>query len=199
MSDATDEFSEARFTQPTAMCPHPERWTSRDIDSTEHQVAEMVYGLVRGLQPELCLETGTGFGVVAVQIASALKENGHGRLVTIEADPARAEKCRALWELDEPHATVIHGGSLSWLPDVDDVIEFAWFDSYYELRVPEFRHYRRWMRKGTIVCFHDTAPGHGSNGLGSMDIRATITRQLERELRLIHLPTPRGLTIGEVR
>ena len=51
-------MTEARFTSPSELCPHPERWTSRDIEATENEVLELVHGLIRALQPDLVLETG---------------------------------------------------------------------------------------------------------------------------------------------
>jgi len=55
--------TEARYFQPTELCPHPERWHSTDGDSTEIEVSDLAWGLVRTLQPDYCVETGTGHGV----------------------------------------------------------------------------------------------------------------------------------------
>lgn len=201
--------SEARFTTPTEMCPHPERWTSTDGDSTEVEVSELAYGLVRALQPSLCVETGSGFGQTAEQIARALAANGHGMLITIDPDPERAQLttqrlqtipngCRLL-------SSVQQCESLHWAPwppaDEPDAptVDFLWLDSFYELRVAEFLRYRPWMRAGTIACFHDSAPGHGSWRIASgRDLRSEIEHELAGQVRVVHLPTPRGLTIAEV-
>lgn len=190
---------ESRFTASTEHCPHPERWSSTDPDSTEQEVIDLLYGLVRALQPDACLETGTAFGEAAVSISDALYDSGHGHLYTLECDPERVAYARE--RLDRPThcATVIEGASLDWTPPEGIVFGFCYFDSYYPLRVPEFRHFRPFMHKGTIACFHDTAPSHGrASDEPGQDIRSTIATQLQKEIRMIHLPTPRGITIGEV-
>lgn len=188
---------EDRFTTPTPICPHPGYWTSTDGDSTEVEVSDLAYGLVRALQPDFCIETGTGWGQTALRIAQALYENAHGYLVTLEPDAERAEHSRNKLR-NYYRAEVLTLASLDWTPDRP--IDFAWLDSYYELRVPEFNRYRSYMHPGTIVCFHDSAPGHGSHRIESgRDLRSEISYELIEQVRLIHLPTPRGISIAEVR
>jgi len=48
---------------------------------------DLLYGLVRSMKPNLCVEIGSARGRSACSIGMALKENGHGRLVAI--DPHR--------------------------------------------------------------------------------------------------------------
>lgn len=191
-----DPLPESRFIEPTFWCPHPDRWTSTDGDSTEIEVTALIAGLVRGLQPRLVVETGAAFGQTTHAIADALERNGHGQLITFETDSARRD-------LLSPHPLVeVHGSSLD--ADLSDrpPIDVAFLDSFYETRIPEFLHLRQWMRPGTIVAFHDTADGRGSHRIPSGQ---TLRQEIESELitpaylaGAIDLPTPRGLTIGEV-
>lgn len=190
-----DPESEDRFTWSTTLCPNPRYWTSTDGDSTEVEVSVLVGGLVRGLQPDYCVETGAAWGQTTWAIGQALSLNGHGHLVSLEPDQERAEatvnRCQRL------PVTVLVQESLSWEPE--QVIDFAFFDSFYELRVPEFRAYRRFLRSGSIVAFHDSAPEHGAHRIPSgLDLRSEIAAELSEDLRFIHLPTPRGITLGEV-
>lgn len=184
---------ESRFTPSTEACPHPERWHSTDADSTEIEVSQLIAGLVVGLQPELVVETGSAWGQTTKLIGEALRHNGHGELHSIEPDPERVEHTRNL-------CTAKGGGewlpvkvhemkSLDWVPP--GPIDFAFFDSLIELRVPEFEGYLPHMHQGTIVAFHDTADHHG--------LWPHIAG-LERAGKLlpIRLPTPRGLVIAEV-
>ena len=67
-------------------------------------------------------------------------------------------------------------------------IDFAWFDSETNLRVPEFLAYREHMHDRTLVGFHDTSPHHG--------YRPTLDAL---GIALLDLPTPRGVTFGRVR
>jgi predicted O-methyltransferase YrrM len=45
------------------------------------------YALVRALEPEQVIETGTDKGLGSVVLAAALLRNGHGRLTTIDVNP----------------------------------------------------------------------------------------------------------------
>ena len=152
----------------------------------------MVAGLIRGLQPDYVIETGSAWGQTAEAIGKALLRNGRGFLHSIELDTHRVAATRQ--RCDGLPVEVHRMSSLDFSPALDytaqPVIDLAFFDSLLELRVPEFRRFRPWMRVGTIVAFHDTRPGR--------DLRDDIERELSDAIRFIHLPTPRGITIGEV-
>lgn len=178
-------YRESAWTQPRADCPHPERWTSTDPQSTEIEVSELVAGFIRALQPEYVVETGTHVGQTAQIIGLALQANGHGTLDTVESNPERAAlsaaRCRGL-------PVTVHGGSsLDFTPTKP--IDFAWLDSRTELRVDEFERYRPWLHEGSIVGFHDTSPHQGPWGAQVEGLTGT---------RAIRLRTPRGVTFVEV-
>lgn len=179
-------YREDRWTKPREWCPHPEWWTSTDSQSTEIEVSELVGAFVRALQPEYVLETGTAIGQTASAVGYALKENGHGRLDTLETSPARADysrqRCAGL------PVTVHEVESLDFEPWA--TIDFAWLDSRFDLRILEFEYYREFMRPGTFVGFHDTAPHHDDGWGDEIDKIPGI--------RPIRLRTPRGVTFAEV-
>jgi predicted O-methyltransferase YrrM len=178
------------------MCPHPEWWTSTDDHSTEIEVSDLIYGIVRGVQPDFCIETGTAWGQTAERIGQALFVNSHGRLVSLDTDPERVEfsarRCRGL------PVEVLCMSAMEYTPTEE--IGFAFFDSLFNLRVPEFLRYADNMRSGTVVAFHDSAPGHGGGQFPSgRDLLNEIVAELGSVLDLVHFPTPRGITIGVVR
>lgn len=178
-------YRESDWTKPSARCPHPERWSSTDPQSTELEVSELVFAFVRALQPDYVVETGTCIGQTAALIGHALQLNGHGRCDTLEVDPdlvaVSRERCEGL------PVTVHQAPSLTFKPAAH--IGFAWFDSLLELRVPEFHAFRPWMQPGTIVGFHDTAPHFGGFGAAVLALPG---------VRAISLPTPRGVIFAEV-
>lgn len=182
--------SEGRFTLPRPDCPHPERWHSDDADSTEHEVTDLVAAFVRALQPDLVVETGSAWGQTAAAIGRVLDQgvHTHGILHTIEPDETRANATRRRCE-DLP-VVVEQMKSLDWTPP--GPIGFAWFDSLADLRVPEFRKYKPWLPKGSIVGFHDVAPHQGDL------YQQVLTLEDEGMLVLMRLPTPRGVAFGEV-
>jgi predicted O-methyltransferase YrrM len=177
--------NEATWTPASELCPHPEWWTSRDIDATETEVLALVFGLVRGLQPEICIETGTYLGDGTRAIASALEANGHGVVHTFETDPANVDAARA-GLLDLEHRIVFHDHAVEdWEPEGS--IDFAFFDSSFGARVLEYTNLRRFMTPRTVVSFHDTAPHHPLRPmLDGLDVV------------LIDLPTPRGISLGQI-
>lgn len=176
---------ESEWTTPSDRCPHPDRWSAWDAQSTEVEVVELVAAFVRALQPDYVVETGSCLGYASHAIGTALDRNGQGHLDTLETLPKRAaiarERCAGL------PVTVHVEDSMQFTPARQ--IGFAWLDSLTSLRVAEFERFRPWMAPGTIVGFHDTAPHHGPWSLELHRIDGT---------RLVSLPTPRGVTFLEI-
>ena len=179
---------ESRFTAARPDCPNPEHWTSDDEDSTEHQVTGLVAALVAALQPELVLETGTAFGQTAEAIGRALAGNGHGRLVTLETDPARAELSRT--RCDGLPVEVLATPSLDYVPNAQ--VDLAWFDSLTHLRHLEYVRFRPYLSGRAVVGFHDTGPQH--------QVRGHLERLVHDGLLCapMFLPTPRGVCFARV-
>lgn len=177
-------YRESAWTRPRDDCPHPERWSSTDSDSTEIEVSELVSTFVRALQPDRVVETGTCFGQTSWMIGLALKANGQGHLDTIEIDEERVAIARE--RCDGLPVTVHAMSSLEFTPS--GPVGFAWFDSLFQLRIPEFERLRPHLTEGAIVGFHDTAPHHGWG------------HQVENlpGTQAIRLRTPRGVTFLQV-
>lgn len=183
---AEDE-RESRFTRARDFCPRPHLWHSADADSTEYEVLELVAAFVRALQPEIVVETGAAFGFGSRAIGQALKANGHGALYSLEIDPERVRIAQAR-SAGLP-VQIVPQHSLQWMPP--GLVQFAFFDSFPELRCSEFVRYRACMERGTVVAFHDAAPHHAV----WKDIQ-----QLEADglVKAIRLRTPRGIAFAEV-
>lgn len=185
--------SEADFTAPHAACGHPERWHAPDPESTEAEVSELIGALIRAVQPDLVVETGAAYGHTTAVIGQALALNGHGVCWSLEVDTERAavaaERCAQFEQV-----RIVLGSSLEWTPP--GLIDFAFFDSAYETRAPEFLRFRRYMSPGAIVAFHDTTSalrGH------YYDVREEVAiLEAAGALRAVYLPTPRGIAICEV-
>lgn len=181
-------------------CDHPEWWHATDGDSTEVEVSDLAWGLVRALQPRVCVETGSGWGQTTMAIARALKANEHGWLYTLEIDERRVDHVSEL-TADYP-VSVVAMPSLDWAPTDSQrgQIDFAWLDSICGYRVPEFEMLEAWLSPQAVVCFHDTRPGHCTWGISSgRDLRSEIEAVLGDRLTIMHLPTPRGVTVAQRR
>lgn len=116
------------------------------------------YALVRALQPEHVVETGTHFGLGSCAIAAALLRNGHGRLTTIDVDP------EAGYLIGDPWVEVVEqrsGSSVELLAGLDDVDIFL-HDSLhtYEYETAELGAVEPRLRAGAVVLSdnaHDSA------------------------------------------
>lgn len=178
---------ESTWTHPRPDCPNPERWSAPDAYATEAEVTELVAAMVRALQPEFCIETGSWIGTTTEAIGRALARNGHGELVSLELDEAKAEQARV--RCDGLPVTVLAQSSMAYTPDRP--VDFAWFDSECDLRPLEFFRYAVAMHDRTVVGFHDTGPQH--------PVRELLA-PLERDgtLSPLYLPTPRGVMFARV-
>ena len=181
-----DALRESRFAPPREHCLHPEWWHSMDTEATEFEVSEAVAGLIRALQPQYVVETGTSSAQTAIAIGAALKRNGHGRLVSLDIVPENVERGRQLC-----HGLPVEvrlQSSLDFVPE--QPIDFAWFDTVQDMRHLEYRRYHAYMHARTIVGFHDTA---------SYQPTRRFVDELEADgiLKAIDLTSSRGFTLGQ--
>lgn len=58
------------------------------------ETGKLLYMLARATGARSIVEFGTSFGISTLHIASALRENGGGRLITTEFEPSKAAKAR---------------------------------------------------------------------------------------------------------
>ncbi|QKS00486.1 O-methyltransferase [Sphingomonas sp. CL5.1] len=59
------------------------------------QVGGLLYMLARAINARSIVEFGTSFGLSTLHLAAALRDNGGGRLVTSEFEPAKLARARA--------------------------------------------------------------------------------------------------------
>lgn len=150
----TDQQLHATLTRRLASNP------TRRICAAEPHLARRYgwYAIVRALQPDVVVETGTHLGLGSCVLAAALLRNGHGRLTTIDIDEDSGHL------IDEPWASVIDrriGSSLEELVKMRDVDMFL-HDSLhtYEYEARELAAVEPNLRDGAIVLSdnaHDSA------------------------------------------
>jgi predicted O-methyltransferase YrrM len=180
-----DNMLESNFTSPRDDCPNPEYWHSDDNESTEWEVIELLVGFVRALQPEFMVETGTAFGAATYELACALKNNGHGKMVSIEQDSERViqakRRCLGL------PVEIICADALYYMPE--DSVDFAWIDTGGN-RAAELKVLAPYLSQNAIVGIHDVGPQHLVwNSL----IENKLLTSVGGEFNYIKLPTPRGV------
>lgn len=158
--------------------------------------AEFLFALVAALKPRVCIETGTETGWTAAHIAAALEANNRGHLWTVELDPAAAQRSQDNLDLHEvgSRVTVVNQSALDFIRDwaewSAEKIDFALLDTHIPLRAEELAAIREKLSDNAIVAVHDTAPDH------PMAEGTELLKQLYASgLNVIHLSTPRGLTL----
>jgi predicted O-methyltransferase YrrM len=178
---------------PTPECPHPERWRMYDAMTAELEVLEFLKTLVTTLKPSIVLETGTFMGVSTLRIAEGLKENGFGRVITIEFDrtihAAAQEKFRKSGL--ESWIDLRLGSSLEL--EVNQPIDLLFSDSELEIREKEVRRFLPQMNPNGIILMHDA-----SSYLKTVR-EAALRLEGEGLISVVLLPTPRGLVIAQKR
>jgi predicted O-methyltransferase YrrM len=145
---------------PHAPDEHADLFLAYDTGSTEVEVLNWLYASVCLLKPQSILETGACQGLGTIALAAACRDNGFGRVHSVEIEPH-------LWEVATKRirneglsqfATVYCEDSRNFLLKTNLSFDFAFFDSECEIRVHEFRICReRGILKGVAV-FHDTSP-----------------------------------------
>jgi predicted O-methyltransferase YrrM len=119
----------------------------------------LLYALVRAARPSTVVEFGMSLGISAIHLASAVRDNGSGRVVTTElsaAKVARAKKTFAETGLDDL-ITVLEGDALTTLADVDGPVGFVLLDGWKELYLPVTKLLEPKLSPGALIVADNTS------------------------------------------
>ena len=123
------------------------------------EAGRLLYSLVRASRPATVVEFGMSLGISAIHLASAVRDNGSGRVVTTElsaAKVAKATKTFAETGLDDV-ITVLEGDALTTLTDLDSEVQFVLLDGWKELYLPVIRLLEPWLSAGALVVADNTS------------------------------------------
>ncbi|HEX8986105.1 MAG TPA: class I SAM-dependent methyltransferase [Bryobacteraceae bacterium] len=188
-----EEMLSGEKSLPSPECPLPQQWSMIDGNTAEVETLEFLYSVARLVKPQLIVETGTWHGHAAVAFGRALRQNGFGRVLTFEIDSQLCEIAkRQVKSADLSQIVEIKNqSSMQGVPG--EQIGILLLDSELSLRVSEFEHFRRCLKDGAIVIFHDTSTIHQ---IVRRDVSKLIADGL---LTGVMFPTPRGLAICQYR
>ncbi len=190
---AAGESLQPEYTPATAECPHPELWKMYDSMSAEVEVLDFLKALVITLKPNLVVETGTFMGVSTLAIAEGLKQNGFGRVITVEFDPKVFAKAQERFESSRL-ATWIEARNHSSLDlQVDGTIDLLFSDSDINVRESEVRRLLPQLSPNGLILIHD-ASSHQK-----VVREAALRMEAEGLLSVVLVPTPRGLVLAQRR
>ena len=146
-------------------CPQEQAHLFRTFEGagTEIETLWLLWALVRITKPQLVLETGTLRGVGTLALASALKENLTGKLISLEVDKDRAQQAYNVLKGTDliDFLEIVNQGSLEFIEQLDTTnikFDFAFFDSKNDIRPVEFEKLYQKGGLTNLVAFHDTSP-----------------------------------------
>jgi predicted O-methyltransferase YrrM len=121
------------------------------------EVGRLLYLLVRSRRPALAVEFGASMGISAIHIAAALRDNGHGHLITTEMNASKAP--RAVRHLEQAGLSdwveLRQGDAFETLRGVER-IELLLLDGWKPLYLPLLKQLEPSLAPGCLVIADDT-------------------------------------------
>jgi predicted O-methyltransferase YrrM len=159
------------------------------------QAGRLLYALVRATRPGTIVEFGMSFGISALHLASAVRDNGCGRVVTTELSAAKIASARQTFAetgLDDL-ITILEGDATTTLAQLDTEVDFVLLDGWKELYLPVIRLLEPRLSVGTLIVadnteMADTKPyldhvRNPDNGYVSVNFLARDTDSMEISCR----------------
>ena len=187
------EGIEPEWHRATPECPHPERWHMFDSMTAEVEVLEFLRTLVTTVKPQLIVETGTFIGVSTIWMAEGLKQNGFGKIVTVEHDPVVFAKAKEKIEASGLAKWIEFRNESSLDMKVEGTIDILYSDSDLPIREQEVRRFLPQIATGGLILMHD------ANSHEAIVRQAALKLEAEGLLSVVLLPTPRGLVLAQKR
>ena len=119
-------------------------------------VGQLLYILVRAQRPGTAVEFGTSFGLSAIHIAAALRDNGDGHLIATElnADKVKQAKEHLTQAGLADLVDVRHGDAFETLSMVED-IDFLLLDGWKGLYLPLLKKLEPALKPGCLIVADD--------------------------------------------
>ncbi len=190
---ATGESLQPEYTPATPECPHPELWKMYDSMSAEVEVLDFLRQLVITLKPNLVVETGTFMGVSTLAIAEGLKQNGFGRVITVEFDPKVFAKAKERIDASGLGPWIDARNQSSLDLQVEGAIDLLFSDSNIHLREREVRHFLTQISPTGLILIHD------ASSLQKVVREAALRLESEGLISVVLVPCPRGLVVAQKR
>ncbi|MCV7378128.1 methyltransferase [Mycobacterium alsense] len=117
------------------------------------EAGRLLYALVRAARPATVVEFGMSFGISALHLASAVRDNGAGRVVTTELSGAKIAAARRTFAetgLDDV-ITILEGDALTTLADLDGPVDFVLLDGWKDLYLPVIELLEPRLATGALV------------------------------------------------
>ncbi|MBV8788907.1 MAG: class I SAM-dependent methyltransferase [Mycobacterium sp.] len=123
------------------------------------EAGRLLYSLVRSTRPATVVEFGMSFGISAIHLASAVRDNGTGRVVTTELSTSKiaaAKKTFADTGLDDV-ITILEGDALTTLGSLDGPVDFVLLDGWKDLYLPVLELLEPRLHAGVLIVADNTS------------------------------------------
>ncbi|MHA7653453.1 O-methyltransferase [Mycobacterium sp. ML4] len=122
------------------------------------EAGRLLYALVRATRPRTVVEFGMSFGISAIHLAAALRDNGTGRVVTTElSDTKIAAAKRTFAETGLAGTiTILEGDALSTLADLEEPVDFVLLDGWKDLYLPVIKLLEPSLSPGALIVADNT-------------------------------------------
>ncbi len=117
------------------------------------EAGRLLYALVRATRPATVVEFGMSFGLSAIHLASAVRDNGGGQVVTTELNAAKiaaAKETFAKIGLDDV-ITILEGDALSTLAELQGRVDFVLLDGWKDLYLPVLELLEPRLSPGVLI------------------------------------------------
>src|SRR5689334_5172205 len=122
------------------------------------EAGRLLYSLVRATRPATIVEFGMSFGISALHLAAAVRDNGSGRVVTTELSTAKIAAAKQTFVdtgLDDL-ITILEGDALLTLADLDEPVGLVLLDGWKELYLPVIKLLEPRLSGGALVVADNT-------------------------------------------
>jgi predicted O-methyltransferase YrrM len=122
------------------------------------EAGRLLYSLVRATRPQTVVEFGMSLGLSGIHLASAVKDNGSGRVVTTELSAAKIETAKANFAEAglADVVTVLEGDALETLTTLDGTVDFVLLDGWKEFYLPVIKLLEPRLSPGTLIVADNT-------------------------------------------
>jgi predicted O-methyltransferase YrrM len=122
------------------------------------EAGQLLYSLVRATRPETVVEFGMSFGISALHLAAAVRDNGTGQVVTTEISDtkiAAAKQTFAETGLDDV-IRILEGDALATLAELAGPVNFVLLDGWKDLYLPVIHLLQPSLSPGALVIADNT-------------------------------------------
>jgi predicted O-methyltransferase YrrM len=123
------------------------------------EAGRLLYALVRATRPTTVVEFGMSFGISAIHLAAAVRDNGTGRVVTTELSASKiaaAKETFAETGLDDV-ITILEGDALITLEAMGGPVEFVLLDGWKDLYLPVIKLLEPRLPTGALIVADNTS------------------------------------------